>query len=291
MTLTAVAPVVLIPARPQTLWRMPAVVNFACGGLGAGFYVVAAVASALLGSPALTLASWLGPLLVLGGFAAVAAEAGRPRRGARVIIRVRSSWMSREVWIGAAFAALAGCEFVIPGAGVRLGAAATAVALVVAQGFIVRRARGIAAWDVPLIPWTFLASALVSGAGVYLLVEVASGTPPGGRRLGAMLALLAVAVLAWLAYVRWSADPAFAAATRPFREGRTACEIVALGYVVPFALVALGLAVPPVAGAATALAGALMITAQVRAKAVLILTAGHLRPITVPRLRLHRRPS
>lgn len=285
------APVVLIPARAQTLWRAPAVANFACGGLGAGLYAIAAVASDFLASPALTLASWLGPLLVLGGFAAVAAEAGRPLRGARVLTRVRTSWMSREAWIGAAFGGLAAAEFVIPHPLARLGAAAAGVALVVAQGFIVRRARGIAAWDVSLMPLGFLASALVSGMGAYLLVAVALGAPLGRRPLGAALVLLVLAALNWLAYVRWSADPAFVDATRPVREGSAAVEILAIHYVVPVALVGLGLVVPTLAPATAGLAGALMIATQVDAKAVLILRLGRLRPITVARLRLHRRPS
>jgi hypothetical protein len=38
---------------------------------------------------------------VLAGFAAVAGEAGRPLRGPRVLWKVRTSWMSRELWIGA----------------------------------------------------------------------------------------------------------------------------------------------------------------------------------------------
>ncbi|HSE91812.1 MAG TPA: DmsC/YnfH family molybdoenzyme membrane anchor subunit [Methylomirabilota bacterium] len=289
--MTTAAPVVLIPGRLQNLWRMPAVVNFAGGGLGAGLYVVAALASDFLPAPALTVASWLGPLLVLGGFAAVATEAGRPLRGARVLARVATSWMSREVWIGAAFAALAACEFVIPHSLARLLALAAAVALVVAQGFIVRRARGLAAWNVPLMPFTFLVSSLVSGAGGYLLVTLALGGPPGGRLLGATLAVLVLSALNWRAYLTWSADPAYVEATRPLREGATAREVVGIGHVAPFALVAAALVAPALAAPAAALAGALMIAVQVRAKAALILAAGQLRPITVAQLRLQRRPS
>jgi len=292
MVPSAPAPVVLIPGRPQTLWRLPAVANFALGGLGAGFYVVTAVASDFLPAPAITLASWLGPLLVLAGFAAVATEAGRPLRGARVLTRVATSWMSREVWIGGAFAALALGEFVIPHSLARLGAAAAGAALIVAQGLIVRRARGVAAWDVPLMPVTFLASGLVSGAGVYLLVAVAAlDAPPDPRVLAAALGLLVLSAFTWLAYVTWSADPAFADAVRPLREGPTARAIVWVGHAVPAGLLALALAVPLLAEPAATLAGALALTVQLRVKAALILTAGRLRPITVARLRLHRRVS
>mgnify|MGYP003584851341 CR=1 FL=1 len=37
----------MLPARPQTLWGWPAVVNFVLGGLGAGWYIVAVLAAGL----------------------------------------------------------------------------------------------------------------------------------------------------------------------------------------------------------------------------------------------------
>ena len=66
----------MLPARPQTLWGWPAVVNFVLGGLGAGWYIVALLAAGLERSPGVALASWTAPLLVLAGFTAVAREAG-----------------------------------------------------------------------------------------------------------------------------------------------------------------------------------------------------------------------
>ncbi len=102
----AVKPIDLLPSRPQTFWGWPAVLNFFLGGLGAGFYVVTVLAEGPDGrSAVMTLASWLAPACVLAGFAAVAAEAGRPLRGPRVLLRVGTSWMSRELWLGGAFVA------------------------------------------------------------------------------------------------------------------------------------------------------------------------------------------
>ena len=57
----------------------------------------------------------------------------------------------------------------------RAQALVAAVLLALAQGFILRRSRGVTAWDVPIMPWLFLLSALVSGSGAYLLLEVAGG--------------------------------------------------------------------------------------------------------------------
>src|SRR5512145_2892010 len=130
--------VTLIAGARQRVWRLPAVANFVLGGLGAGFYAAAAVA----GGGALAVAGWLGPVLVLAGFAAVAAEAGRPGRGLRVVARVRTSWMSREAVLGGAFAALAGADLLAPAPGLRALAVAAALAYVFAQGRILSAARG-----------------------------------------------------------------------------------------------------------------------------------------------------
>lgn len=278
----------LMPAIPQTLWGGLAVANFALGGLGAGLYIVAVLA----GLPdAVRLAAWLGPALVLAGFAAVAAEAGRPFRGARVLGRFRTSWMSRELWIGAAFVVLAAGEPLASVPGQRVLAAVAAAGLALAHGFILRRARGVAAWDVALMPLVFLTSALVSGLGALLTLEVVAGRPPGGWLLGTTLALLVLGALVWLALVTWSDDPHFVQATGVLREGPTAVAIVTGGYFVPFVLVALALAVPDTAAPAAALAGLAMLLAQVQAKIALLLRAGRLRPVTLARLGLERRSS
>ena len=278
-------PVELIPARPQTLWGVPAVVNFALGGTGAGLYVVAAIAAGFSSSATLTIASWLGPALVLAGFLAVATEAGRPLRGLRVLARVATSWMSRELWIGGIFIALAAGEFVVPGFAQRFFAAAAAVMLVLAQGLILRRAEGIAAWSVPPLPLVFIQSALVAGAGHLVLINAGAGTPPGRVVLDVVLALLLFAALVWLAFVTWSGG-AFAEATRCLREGTPALVIFGVGYVAPFALITLTMALGQTAPTVPALAGLLMIATQAYAKAFLILKCGQLRPITIPHLKL-----
>jgi formate-dependent nitrite reductase membrane component NrfD len=165
-----------------------------------------------------------------------------------------------------------------------------AVLLAVAQGFIVRRARGITAWDVPLMPVLFLLSALVSGAGAHLLVEAVAGRPPLPAVVGAGLALIAVAFLAWGRYLAWRSEDAYRQAVAPLREGRAAVVIEGAGYGLPFLLGLLALAAPTAAGPMLALAGLLLVAGQVYAKARLILAAGRLRPITLA-IALSRRRS
>lgn len=281
----------LIPARRQALWGWPAIVNFVAGGAGAGLYLVAVLAARAGAAPLLTLASWLAPALVLAGFGAVAAEAGRPLRGPRVLARVGTSWMSRELWLGGAFVLLAGAELVRPGPALRLAAALAALGFATAQGFILRRARGVAAWDVAVMPLVFVASALLSGLGLALAVEAAAGRPPGAADLGVAMPLVVLGALVWLGYVTWSREPAFVGATADLREGPLAVAIVGGGYVAPFLLLGLAAALPGVTAAAGALAGALLVLGQACAKSALVRTAGRLRPITLANLSLQRRSS
>ncbi|HEU4369389.1 MAG TPA: hypothetical protein VFV05_14300 [Methylomirabilota bacterium] len=279
----------LIAATPQTLWGMPAVLNFALGGLGAGFYVAAVVAGALGARSAMSLAAWLAPALVLAGFAAVAAEAGRPLRGLRVLSAVATSWMSRELWLGGLFAVLALADETVPGRGLRLPATTAATALVLAQGALLTRARAIAAWSVPMMPVVFAASAAVSGVALLVLAELLAGQPPGHGVLATMLVVLGLGLLAWLAFLTASSDPAFRYPTAPLRAGATAIELIAVGYTAPAVLVALALAFPAWAPGPTALAAALAIAGQFRAKSALILTAGQRRAVTLATLTLPRR--
>jgi DMSO reductase anchor subunit len=261
------ASVDLIRGTRQTLWGKLAVANFVLGGLGAGFYLAAVG----FGSPAeLALAGLLGPSLVLSGFAAVALEAGRPLRGARVLRRVATSWMSRELWLGGAFALLAVGGVVRPEFGLYLLAALAALSLMVAQGFILRAARGVPNWNVELMPLLFAASALVSGSGLFALSDALTRTSPGQVQLGTSVVLLVLAGLVWVEYRG--------------RVRQTRGEDMTLlmaGYVAPIVLQLIALLIADVATPATALAGLLMIGGQVQAKALVVLRAGELRSIRV----------
>lgn len=283
-------PVDLLPPVVQTLWGWPAVANFALGGLGAGLYVMAAVTAGFGPSAALQVASWVGPLLVFAGFVAVATEAGRPFRGPRVLTRVRTSWMSRELWLGGAFALFAAGGLLVEGQSPRIVATVAAAALALAQGEILRHARGVTVWAVPPVPIVFLTSALVSGAGLLIGLEAWRGRPLD-RILGAALAVLIVHVCAWSVFIAWSRDGAFRQSARPFREGSSALAIVAGGCVLPSLLAALAIALPQLGPLLAVAAGVLMIAGQVSMKETLIRKAGQVRPISLPSERLQRRSS
>ena len=280
----------MIPAQPQGLWGWPAVVNFALGGLGAGWYVATVLAAGFERSPGVTAASWAAPVLVLAGFAAVAGEAGRPLRGPRVLTRLRTSWMSRELLAGIAFVLLVAADLAFPLRLHRAQAMVAALLLALAQGFIVRRARGVTAWDVPLMPVLFLLSACLSGSGALLLVESLAGRAPIPAVIGVTLLLIVVSFVAWARYLAWTSEDAYRRAVAPLRERRSVVVIDGAGYGLPLLLGLLALAAPAAAGPLTALAGALLVAGQAYAKARLIRAAGRLRPITLA-ITLSRRRS
>ena len=281
----------VIPARPQGLWGWPAVANFALGSLGAGWYVVAVLAAGFERTPGVRLASWVAPVLVLVGFAAVATEAGRPFRSLRVPTRVRTSWMSREALIGGAFVLLVIADLAFPLRLHRAQALVAAALLPLAQGFIVRRARGVTAWDVPTMPLLFVLSSLLSGTGAVLLVEGSAGRPLTGADLAVALGLVAFSLDAWARYRAWSSEPAYLQAVAPLRRRPTKLLVEAAGHGVPFLLVILALLVPGAAGSALALAGALLVAGQAYTKVCLIRDVGVLRPITLRLAHSERRSA
>lgn len=278
----------LIPAERQRLWGRLAVANFFLGGAGAGGYAVAAILWGLERAPVFALASTLGPLLMLSGFLCVAAEAGRPLRGFRVLSRVRSSWMSRELWAGGLFIAGAGADLFLPWVGFQIMALWAALLLLLAQGSILSEARGVAAWDSPLMPFVFVTSGLATGAGFLGIVAAALGAE-SARFTPSAAGLLLLSGGGWIAYLAWPGDAAFREATRPLRERPANVGILGIGHALPLLLLLAGFWFPQRSAGFLALSGVAMLIGALWAKAALVLRAGQLRPITLPTLSV--RPS
>lgn len=270
----------LIPPVKQTLWGRLAVANFFLGGAGAGAYVVAVSLGGFSATAFARLALILGPLLVLAGFLSVAVEAGRPLRGTKVLRMAETSWMSRESWVGGAFIALAALDFVAPWAGWRLAAAPVALFFVLAQGWVLSNCRGVLAWNVPILPLLFLASALVSGAGV-LSLAAPLGSGDADRLPLAMAALILLSGFAWVAYSVWPGNRTLRQVAGGLRDDSAVLGIFIIGHLLPLVLLALGRRFPALTSMAAALAGVGILIGQLQAKARLILKMGVLRPITI----------
>jgi formate-dependent nitrite reductase membrane component NrfD len=270
----------LIPPVRQTLWGRLAVANFFLGGAGAGAYLVAVSLGGFSATPFARLALILGPLLVLAGFLSVAVEAGRPLRGTKVLRMAGTSWMSRESWVGGAFIALAALDFVAPWVGWRLAAAPVALLFVLAQGWVLSNCRGVLAWNVPILPLLFLASALVSGAGV-LSLAAPLGSGDADRLQLAMAALILLSGFAWVVYSVWPGSRTFRQVAGGLRDDSAVLGIFIIGHLLPLVLLALGRRFPALTPVAAALAGVGILIGQLQAKARLILKMGVLRPITL----------
>lgn len=286
----------LISAQKQRVWRLPAVVNFSCGGIGTGLHLVGLLwpqapvgdwLQSLVQSAPIKL---LGPAVVALGFLALTTEAGRPMRGINLFRHLRRSWMSRETLAAAIFVPSAGLDWLFPNALLRAIAAAAAVALLLCQGFLVYRARGVTAWNSRLMPVLFVTSGLMAGSGLAL-VAVAAYDGVFSHGIQAELPFRGVALIAamlnaiiWFAYVRTPGD-GFRRATAALRRQDWLALIFGVGHLLPILFLA-GSSFAPPSGAPRlfldALAGAALVFGGVSQKFGIIIEAGYLRAINLP---------
>lgn len=296
----------LISPQKQRVWKLPAVVNFSLGGMGTGLYLLALFVSlpadgnwlqALLSGSAVwfslafaaTVFKLLGVALAGLGFVALTMEAGQPQRGINLFRHLRRSWMSRETLAFFLFAVFAGLDWLLPNPLLRALAAASAFFLMLAQGFIVYRARGVTAWNTPLMPLYFITCGVLTGAGLMLVVFnfmrvfVPLTSAVSFAWVGILAAVLNLAV--WIIYLR-TTDAAFQKAVAELRTQKALWQIVGVGHVLPALLLipmAIGLVTPQgvLVLPLELLAGALLIFGGVRQKYGIILEAGYLRAIVL----------
>ncbi|MBI4673646.1 MAG: dimethyl sulfoxide reductase anchor subunit [Chloroflexi bacterium] len=293
----------LVPAQKQRVWKTPAVVNFSLGGIGAGFYFLALFVNlpgdgnwlpALLSSNAAwlpmaflaALFKLLGVALAGLGFIALTTEAGRPQRGINLFRHLRRSWMSRETLAFFLFVAFAGLDWLVPNPLLRALAALAALFLMLAQGFILYRARGVTAWNTSLMPLYFLTAGLMTGAGLLLvLFPLVNLFTPLTSSLSFAAAGILTAILnlaLWLIYLR-TPDAAFQNAVAALRAPNPFWQIVGIGHLLPALLLAFAWANPaaPLSAVLEIVAGGLLLFGGVRQKWGIILQAGYLRAITL----------
>jgi formate-dependent nitrite reductase membrane component NrfD len=165
--------------RPQGEWSWLITAAFFLGNVGAGLFLLSYFNSFYLGAA-------VGLLIVgVGKSTAHLLYLGRPERFLRVIVRWRTSWISRGFL---AMGALLGfgvvylarylqVDFVPHGITVSFGVAAAIVAVVVMvyDGFVLKASRGTPLWDTYLMPVLALFYALLGGTTLTLVVEAAAG--------------------------------------------------------------------------------------------------------------------
>jgi len=205
----------MVKYTSQTEWikggGMLVWLSFYAGILGSGSYLVSLYFNNLLGM----LVSWLIIVVIKNGFHM--AHAKRPMRMWRMILRPKSSWLSRgTIFIGL----FTGCGFIqlilsylLPGTPAEItfklltGIAVCAVLLY--EGFTLNYIKGIPFWNSALLPVLFIFWGLLSGLALIATIGW-SGADSSGLAAGNQLFLIATIILTVL--YMWSASYAGAAA-------------------------------------------------------------------------------
>lgn len=290
------------PLRLQHTWHKLAVSNFFCGPAGVGLFVLGTLMGWLAGLPAPLLqfggaaplvagiglatptpghlAGLLGPLLALVGLLSVAAEAGRPLRGFNVFRNFRNSWMSRESVLAMIFISAALLDtLLVQNPFLQAAAALAGLGVVLAQGLILSKAKGVPAWSVPIMPAHFLASGLMLGGGALLLVTSAFS---GRYALPGWLAptVLALVLIDWVVWVRYlrsrSPSATFQRSVALLSQGGFSVAIVYLGHLAPVVLLVAALLTPALLVPAGVGAGAAILAGGLVARYGLIMKAAFL---------------
>ncbi|MCL4744636.1 MAG: dimethyl sulfoxide reductase anchor subunit [Burkholderiaceae bacterium] len=265
----------------QAHWDARAAVNFMAGGSGGGLVLCAALLEIAGAYEPLWIACLgLGLVLIAAGLTAVWFEIGRPLRAVNVMFNARTSWMTRESLVAPLVFAAGLALFALDSVVFAALLVALALAFVFTQARILRAARGIAAWSEPRVVGWIVATGLTEGAGLALALAVvlSQATPIAGW---AVVSLALVRYVLWADYARHlSALPA--AAVPAIDETRR--WLLAVGFGLPLALVALATVSGSFAGVALALAGVAAWFAGWRAKFLLLRRAAYNRGFAISHL-------
>jgi len=196
----------IVKAVRQNHWRRPAVINLWLGGAGTGYYLFSFMSSLLDNA---TFDFWisaatgvLSVMLVGLGFLILSIELGRPLRSVFLLRNIYKASMAHEA-LGAIVFLCAVIMGILTGRPVfQIAAALGALTVLVSQGFIVYRERGIPFWNTPEMPLFFVVSGLFSGYGIYSMANgqhLASLTDPAFF-LGGICVV--INMIAWLMVLR-----------------------------------------------------------------------------------------
>jgi len=230
----------IVKLRQQRIWRLPAVINFTLGSMGAGYYVLTTLEAVLAGVAAAgghgTMDGVIAAACILAGFFALTFEAGNPLKSYLTILNVRHSWMSRELLFALLFFGLVGLNAIVPHPLIRGGAALMAFLFIVSQAFIVYKSRAVLTWNVwPILP-LFVFSGWSSGYGLLLCLRNTEAARPPMILVGGTLLFLCLGVFLYYLFAFRKADADFDLATRCLRTPRSLATGLGVGLVGPLVL-------------------------------------------------------
>jgi formate-dependent nitrite reductase membrane component NrfD len=215
----------LVATRPQQEWRWLIAIALFLAGVGSGTFVMSAlVMDYRLGSLVGLVLGVAGPGLFFF------LDLGRKSQFWRVMLRPRTSWISRGVLFIILFAAFGLLYLAIPGT----------LFLWADSGFLLSYSPAIPFWNTPLVPLISVVYALMSGAG---LLFAFNGAAPGIERLEVIeVGLIVVCAILIFTYLLTMSTSTVAAreATGSLVVGRLAGTfwglVVLTGLLIPFAL-------------------------------------------------------
>jgi phenylacetyl-CoA:acceptor oxidoreductase subunit 1 len=258
----------------QPHWDWKAAANFLCGGAGAGLFAFAATAS-LGGAPAWPVG--LFALALIGtGLALLMFKIGRPLRFIYVLLQPRRSWMTREAWVAAVFFPIALAVLWFDNSLLTMIAAALGFAFLFCQAMILKAAKGVPIWRAHNIVPLMISTGLAEGGGLFLCT--AAALPQLGPSLfpAAVFAAMLAAARAWewhcyFVHLRKNGAPARSI------EILGACRrwFMALGFIAPVTLIALGFVLTGGADVLFAVAGIMVFAAGWALKFIMITRAGY----------------
>jgi DMSO reductase anchor subunit len=187
----------------QQVWGKIAVLNFALGGSGAGFYVLMFLLIHGINSSAELNHNYyklIAPTVVGFAFLVLAFETRFPVRILYLINHFNSSWMSRETLFGATFILFGVADFFIPHIFFRSCAIFSAFGYLMSQSCILYCAKAVPTWHTASLPVSIFFSSIYGGAG-WLVLTVSS------HDLGNVNVILTVSlsifinILIWLIYI------------------------------------------------------------------------------------------
>ena len=224
----------------QKDWGWPVIANLSIGSTGAGLYLVNFFLIFLKTDSDFfnqrISFGFIPLLLIIFGFFCLSIETGRPLRSFYLFSRPAQSWISIETMAGCIFIAAALCDYFFPHPILKLFAIMSAMAFLISQGYIVYRARAIIAWNVPIIPIVFVSSGLVSGYGLFVMLNAADKIGSDQTTLLFGLILLLFNAMIWLIYLRQSSSNDFSIETKTLRQPFFLTFTIVLGQIFPFFL-------------------------------------------------------
>jgi len=248
----------------QTNWDWRAAGNFMLGGTGAGLMIGLALAQNQSAYPVI-----LAALLVAGGLGTVWLEIGRKLRAIHVFFNPQTSWMTRESFAALLLFVLSSIALFLDSRQVLVAAALAALAFVYCQARILRAAKGIPAWRAPQVVALVMATALVEGSGLLMVMN------PDLLVISLFTAAVIARAVAWSAY--WTALKQAGSRTALETAGKA---LVQIGTIAPLALVLGAYFLPQ----AAALAGIVALLTGWRLKYVLVTRAALNQGFALPQL-------